>query len=41
MDGIAKIDFILKDFAYGNDIPEVFLPLWLSFKNIRLVAVFL
>ena len=41
MYGVAKIDFVLKDFAYGNDVPEVFLPLWLSLKNIRLVAVLL
>lgn len=41
MYGVAKIDFILMDFAYSNDVPEVFLPLWLSFKNIRLVAVLL
>ena len=27
--------------AYGNDVPEVFLSLWLTFKNVRLVAVFL
>ena len=41
MHSVAKIDFILKDFAYGNDVPEVFLPLWLSFKNVRLIAVLL